>query len=436
MSDVRPTKTKRSIRRHLVAGLTAVFVLVGGIGGWAATVELAGAIIAPGHLVVESEVKTIQHPTGGIVAELLVKNGDQVEAGDILLRLDATQIRANLAIITKGLDELAARQAREEAEQNGLAEVVFPPELLARKNDSDVARQISGEQALFEMRGAAREGRKAQLRERIDQLKVEIEGLTAQETAKGREIELIHEELEGVRELFSKNLIQFGRVTALERDAARLEGERGQLVAAIAQTRGKIAETELQVLQVDHDMQAEVGRDLADIRAKYFELVERRAAAEDQLKRIEIRAPQRGRVHQLAVHTLGGVISAGEPVMQIVPVTDSLVIEANVQPGDIDQLFVGQPASVHFTAFNRRTTPDVFGEVSRISPNVTTDPTLGGSYYTIRISVPPQEIRRLGDVTLIPGMPVETFIETTPRTMLSYLTKPFSDQLQKAFRDS
>jgi HlyD family secretion protein len=436
MSDVRPTKTRRSIRRHLVAGLTAVFVLVGGIGGWAATVELAGAIIAPGHLVVESEVKTIQHPTGGIIDELLVKNGDQVEAGDVLLRLDATQIRANLAIITKGLDELAARQAREEAEQSGLAEVVFPPELLARRDDPDVARQISGEQSLFEMRGAAREGRKAQLRERIDQLEVEIEGLTAQETAKGREIELIHEELEGVRELFAKNLIQFGRVTALERDGARLEGERGQLVAAIAQTRGKITETELQVLQVDQDMQAEVGRDLADMRAKYFELVERRAAAEDQLKRIEISAPQRGRVHQLAVHTIGGVITAGEPVMQIVPVTDSLVIEANVQPGDIDQLFVGQSASVHFTAFNRRTTPDVFGEVSRISPNVTTDPTTGGSYYTIRISVPPHEIGRLGDVTLIPGMPVETFIETTPRTMLSYLTKPFSDQLQKAFRDT
>lgn len=431
-----PMETTRSIRRHLVAGLTTVFLLVGGLGGWAATVELAGAIIAPGHLVVESEVKTIQHPTGGIVAELLVKNGDQVEAGDVLIRLDATQIRANLAIITKSLDEVAARKAREEAEQNGSEDVAFPAELIARGEDPDVARQISEERALFGMRGIARESRKSQLRQRIDQLSVEIDGLEAQEQAKEREIELIQQELEGVRDLFSKNLIQFGRVTALERDAARLEGERGQLIAAIAQTRGKIAETELQVLQVDQDMQAEVGRDLADMRAKYFELVERRAAAEDQLKRIEIIAPQRGRVHQLAVHTINGVISPGEPVMLIVPVADSLEIEAMVQPGDIDQLFVGQPASVHFSAFNRRTTPDVIGEVSRISPDVTTDPRMGGSYYTIRIKVQEQELARLGDVTLIPGMPVETFIETTPRTMLSYLTKPFSDQLEKAFRDS
>src|SRR3954471_479904 len=302
-------KTRRSLRRALVGGAAVASLLAFGIGGWAATTELSGAVIAPGSLVVDSNVKKVQHPTGGVVGELRVRDGDHVKAGDVVVRLDDTQTRANLAIITKSLDELAARQARDQAERDGAKAVVFPAELLARAQDREVAQVLQGEQKLFEIRRAAREGQTAQLRERIAQLQEQIQGLADQVVAKKREIELIGQELTGVRELWQKKLIQITRVTALEREAARLEGERGALVSTMAQTKGKITETELQILQIEQDLRTEVGKDLAEIRAKTSELVEKKVAAEDQLKRVDIRAPQDGMVHQLAVHTVGGVIT-------------------------------------------------------------------------------------------------------------------------------
>src|SRR3954454_21728343 len=313
---------RRSTRGHLLAGVTLVVLLAGGVGGWAATTELAGAVIAPGNLVVETKVKKVQHPTGGVVGELRVRDGDEVKAGDVVVRLDDTVTRANLAIVVKSLDELSARQAREEAERDGANAPSFPAELLARRSDAEVARLVAGEQKLFETRRSARQGQKAQLKERIGQLQEQISGLNDQIAAKKREIALIGDELKGVRELWSKNLVQITRVTALERDAARLEGERGSLVSTIAQTKGKITETELQILQIDQDMRTEVGKDLAEIRSKFSELVERKISAEDQLKRIDIRAPQDGFVHQLNVHTVGGVVTQGEPLMVIVPEAD------------------------------------------------------------------------------------------------------------------
>src|SRR5215210_591944 len=236
---------RRSIRRHLVAGITLVVLLAGGVGGWAATTEFAGAVIAPGNLVVETNVKKVQHPTGGVVGELRVRDGDAVKAGDVVIRLDDTITRANLAIVVKSLDELAARQARLEAERDGTNAPSVAADLLARRSDPEVARLIAGEQKLFEARRSARQGQKAQLKERVGQLQEQIQGLNDQIAAKKREIGLIGEELKGVRELWQKNLVQVSRVTALERDAARLEGERGALVSSIAQTKGKITETEL-----------------------------------------------------------------------------------------------------------------------------------------------------------------------------------------------
>ena len=280
-------------------------------------------MIAQGQLVVDTSVKKVQHPTGGVVAELKVRDGNQVKAGDIVIRLDDTQTRANLAIVSKGLDELAARRAREEAELEGEDRISFPPELLARKDDPEVARLISGETKLFETRRKTREGLKSQLAERVSQSEEEIRGLSAQVASKEKQIEWIQQELEGVRDLWSKKLVQFNRVTSLERDQARLEGERGQLIASIAQSKGKIAETRIQILQIDQDMRTEVGKDLADIRGKTAELVEKRVAAEDQLKRVDIRAPQDGMVHQLDVHTVGGVVSAGQQIMLIVPAPTS-----------------------------------------------------------------------------------------------------------------
>jgi HlyD family secretion protein len=253
--------------------------------------------------------------------------------------------------------------------------------------------------------------------------------------AKASEIDLINQELEGVRELWRKKMIPITRLTALERDAARIQGERGALVATSAQAKGKITETQLQILQIDQDLRSEVSKELAEIRAKTSELIEKRVAAEDQLKRIDIRAPQDGRVHQLTVHTVGGVISAGEAIMLVVPGGDVLTVEARIAPNDIDQIQVGQHAVLRFSAFNRRTTPEINGEVGRVSADITQDQKTGTSFYTVRIMLPDSEIGRLSGARLVPGMPVEAFVQTGERTAISYLIKPMSDQVMRAWRE-
>jgi HlyD family secretion protein len=428
-------KALSSIRRHLFLALAVGFVLVGVIGGWAGTSEFAGAVIAQGQLVVDSSVKKVQHPTGGVIAELNVKEGDKVKAGDIVVKLDDTQTRANLQIVSKGLDELMARRAREEAELEGVDQIVFPADLIARRSDADVARMIAGEAKLFDTRRNSREGMKSQLTERVAQSQEEISGLIAQIESKDKQIDWIKQELLGVRELWEKKLVQFNRVTTLEREQARLDGERGQLVAATAQAKGKISEIKIQILQIDQDMRTEVGKDLADVRGKIAELVEKKVAAEDQLKRIDIRSPQDGMVHQLDVHTVGGVVQAGTPLMLIVPEADKLIVEAKVQPQDIDQLRVGQAAVLRFSAFNSRTTPELNGQVSVISADVTQDQKTSANYYTIRIAVSPEEIARLDGLKLVAGMPVEAFVQTTVRTVMSFFVRPFQDQIARSFRE-
>jgi membrane fusion protein, type I secretion system len=430
---------RSSIRRHLGLGLGVAVILAAGVGGWAGTAEIAGAVIAPGSLVVDSNVKKVQHPTGGVVGELLVRDGDQVKSGDPVVRLDETVTRANLAIVLKSLDEFAAREARFEAERDDEERLIFPEDLSARSSDPAVLRVLVGEQRFFELRRQARAGQKAQLNERIGQIQEQIRGLEEQIAGKAREIELINQELEGVRELWRKNLVPIARVMALDRDAARLQGERGALVASIAQARGKITETRLQTLQIDQDLRSEVSKELADIRAKTSELIEKRVTAEDQLKRIDIRAPRDGRVHQLAVHTVGGVINAGEPIMLIVPDSDVLTVEARIEPHNIDQIRVGQKAVLRFSTFNQRTTPEINGEVARVAADITQDQAKdqakGASFYTVRIMLPDSEIARLKGLKLVPGMPVEAFIQTGDRTAISYLVKPISDQLMKAWRE-
>ncbi|WP_020695103.1 HlyD family type I secretion periplasmic adaptor subunit [Reyranella massiliensis] len=429
-----PTSVQHSTRKPLILGLVAVALLVVGIGGWAAATQISGAVIAPGKLVVDSNVKKVQHPTGGVVGELLVKEGDRVQQGDVVVRLDGTQARSSLAVVNKALDELVARQARNEAERDGDKSVTFPADLVERKDDPEVARLMSGEQRLFEMRKAARDGQKAQLREQIQQLQLQIEGTQAQEAAKTKEVKLLMQELESVRVLWKQNLVQISRVTALERDAARLEGERASLIAAVAQGRGRIAELELKIHQIDQDLSTEVGKELAEIRAKKSELTERRVSAEDQLKRIDLVAPQDGRVFQRNVHTVGGVIQAGEPVMLIVPQTEALIVEAKVAPHDIDQIHIGQHAVLRFAAFNQRTTPELNGEVIHIGADVAQDDKATEPYYSVRVRVSDGELARLGGLQLLAGMPVEVFIQTTPRTVASFLVKPLTDQLARAFR--
>ena len=353
------------------------------------------------------------------------------------MRLDETQTKAANSVVTTNLDELIAQQARLEAERDVADHVVFPAAFVKRAQDpqSDAGRTMIAEQKLFELRREARDGKKAQLKERVAQLKKEIQGYIGQTTAKEREIALINKELEGVRELREKNLVPLTRLTALERDAARIEGERNQLIAATAQSEGKVTETGLQIIQVDQDLRSEVAKDLGETRAKISEFVERKVATDDQLKRTEIRAPQNGIVQQLTVHTVGGVVAAGDPMMLIVPDADVLIVEVKIAPQDIDQLYPGQAATLRFTAFNMRTTPEIKGSVSFISADITQDQRTGISYYVARIALDPSEVARLGDVKLIPGMPVIAFIKTSERTMLSYLTRPLRDQVERAFKE-
>lgn len=423
-----------SLIRHLLVGSAAVAVLLFIIFGWGTLTEISGAVIAPGKMVVDSNVKKVQHPTGGVVGELRVKDGDRVKKGDIVVRLDETQARTSLAIVTKALDEMEGRQARLEAERDGADKVTFPADFLARKDEPDVAQAMASEQRLFELRRSAREGQRQQLVEQIDQLKQQIAGNDEQIAAKTKEIDWNSQELGGVRGLWKDKLVPFSRVTTLERDNARLHGERGALTASVAQAKGRISEIQLKILQIDEDLRTEVGKELAEIRGKKAELTERRVAAEDQLKRIDLVAPQDGTIFQRSVHTVGGVIQAGEVLMLVVPDANELIIEAKVSPQDIDQIHAGQAAVVQFAAFNRRTTPELNGEVISIGADITTDDKRNESYYAVRIRIPDKEMARLDGLQPMAGMPVEVFIKTSPRTVVSYLTKPLREQFERAFR--
>ncbi|MCC6778662.1 MAG: HlyD family type I secretion periplasmic adaptor subunit [Hyphomicrobiales bacterium] len=427
--------TKRSIRLNILAGVALVTVLAGAVGGWAATTELSGALIASGSVVVDTNVKKVQHPSGGVIGELRVREGDLVRAGDVVARIDQTVTRANLAIVSKGLDELSARKARLASERDGAESVLFPGSLEARTNDPDVTQIMAGEQKLFDLRRTARAGVKAQLRQQSAQLVEEASGLSAQQKAKVREIALINNELEGVRELFKKNLVQINRLTQLEREATRLDGEQAQLLASIAQVRGKMAEIELKIVQIDQDLSSEVSKEMREIDGKIGEFIERKIAADDQLQRVDIRSPQDGTVFQLAVHTVGGVIAPGEAIMLIVPNADNLAVEAKVNPQDIEQVRLGQKSRLRFPAFNTATTPEIDSEVTRISADTSVDQRSGLSYYLIRVSVPAHQLARLGQSRLVPGMPVECFIQTGERTVMSYLLKPLRDQLARTFRE-
>jgi HlyD family secretion protein len=430
------TSASESIRRHILAGSILVGVLVIGLGGWASTAQISGALIAQGSIVVDTNVKKVQHPTGGVVGELFVRDGDHVKAGDILLRLDETVTRANLAIVNKGLIELYARKARLAAERDGADTMAVPAELANRQNEPEVKEAVGSERKLFDLRHQDRLGQKQQLQERITQLQQQISGLAAQQSAKDKGIALTEQELGGVRDLWQKNLVQLNRLTSLQRDEARLEGERGQIVAQSAEVKGKIAEIQLQIIQVDQDLSSDVAKEPRETDSKIGEYVERKVTAEDQLRRTDIRAPQDGIVFQSTANTVGGVIAAGDPIMIIVPESDNnLTVEVKVDPKDIDQVQFGQTVVLRFSSFNVRTTPEINGTVSRIAADTTTDQRTGQSYYLVRIGMPANELKSLGDVKLTPGMPVEAFIETGERTMMSYLIKPLHDQLMRAFRE-
>ncbi len=423
-----------AIRTHLIAGAAAAAFGFLGVGAWAAVAQLAGAVVAPGVVVVDSDIKKVQHPTGGIVKELLVRDGDFVKAGQVIVRLDDTLARSNLTIHVKRNDELLARQARLEAELAGVDRIVFPPQLTNHSSERNIALLLSAQERLFNIRREARAGQKAQLSERIAQLRQMVVGLEAQATAKDKEIGLVRKELEGIESLWQQNLVVFNRVVALRRELASAEGDTGQLAASIAEGKNKIAETELKILQIDQDLRSEVGTELATLRADLVICTQRKIAAEDVFARIEIRAPRDGLVHDMSVFTVGGVIAAGEEMMSIVPVNDTLDVLAKIPPESIDQVHVGQTAVLRFAVFDQRTTPEIDGTVMVVSADIVDDEKTKERYYSTRIAVPSQKLKELG-LKLLPGMPVEAFIRTDDRTVVSYLMKPFNDQINKAFRE-
>jgi HlyD family secretion protein len=432
---------RSAIRKLNLVGFAAIAAAAGGVGGWASTTDIAGAVIAPATLVVESDVKKVQHLSGGIVGEIHIAEGSRVEADQVLVRLDDTLTRATLGVVQSQLDLYVAREARLLAERDGLGAVVMSPGASSGPVRQAVESAIAGERQLFRSRREVLDGQRAQLGERIAQNREEIRGLAAQQQSKEKEIDYIAEELSGVEQLFAKNLVSIARLKQLQRDQARLQGERGQLIAEIARSRGKIAETELQILQLEQDFRTDVLKDLRETQAKVAELQERANAAEDELRRTVIRAPQAGIVYQLQVHTIGGVIGKGETIMQIAPHADPLVVEAKVAPQDIDQVAFGAPVRVRIGAGNRRTTPDLDGKVIVVSPDLMRETSTGSGgaptqpHYAVRISLSEASAEAVGDLRLVPGMPAEVYIRTQDRTPLTYLLKPLNEQFARTFRE-
>lgn len=429
------TSHDRQIRFYLLVGFLAVVGLVGGAGGWAALASLNGAVIAPGVIAVDTSPKRIQHLEGGVVGAVAIREGDLVKEGDLLLRLDDTLTRANLAVVDGQLISLSARRARLDAERNDASSVAAPAAIAGRSGGTAVKAAFTGERNLFDARRRGREGKVAQLNERVRQTELEASGLTAQIDAKGGELALIGLELVDVEMLAAKGLVPAPRVTALRREKTRIEGERGQLVAEVARAKGRISETGLQILQVDQDLRTEIAKELRETEMQIAELTEKKVAAEDRLKRIEIRSPRAGYVNQLAVHTIGGVVASSEVLMWIVPKEDALTIEARIAPNDIDQMFIGQEAVVKFSGLNHRTTPELTGVVERIAADLTREKDSGSSYYAVRVKLPEDQLARLGVAKLIPGMQAEVFVQTSARTALNYMTKPLIDQFHHAMRE-
>lgn len=424
---------ERGLRSRIWIALGLVVLLIAVVGGWAANAGLAGAVIASGQLMVDSNTKKVQHPSGGVVGEILVKNGDFVKSGDIVMRLDDTQTRAQLGIVTSQIREMIARQARLRAERDGLDEVSFPAGY--EKRGLAERRIADGERRYFNARRDTIASEAQQLRERIGQLAQEISGLTAQRDAKARELKLVRTELKRVEDLYARRLTPVTRVLSMQRDEARIDGELGALISRIARARGQISEIDIQILNLEKNQRSEAQRELRDIEARVAELRERQVAAEDMLSRVDIRAPITGVVHDLSVHTVGGVVNAAEPLMLIVPLDERLVIEARVRPADIDQVSVGQLAMLRFTAFNQRTTPQIEGRVALVGADVSADASANTTFYRVRIRAAEGELSKLADVRLVAGMPVEVFIQTDQRSALSYIMKPVTDQFKRAWRE-
>lgn len=430
--------TKRfPVTRPMGIGLLALLLLVGGFGSWAALTNISGAVIASGQIEVDQNRQVVQHPDGGVILEILVDEGDFVEADQLLLRLDPSDLKSELAIVEGQLFELMARRGRLEAERDGRNEAEFAPLLLeVAARDKNIAAQVEGQRQLLQARSASVAQEIDQLQKRRSQIINQIEGIEAQRVALRNQLDLITEELASQQELLDKGLAQASRVLALQRESARLSGQVGELTASRAQAEGRITEIEIEILKLDTRRREEAISTLRDLEYRELESAEKRRAILQRLDRLDIRTPVSGIVYGLQFYTPRSVIRPADPVLFLVPQDRPLVIAAQVSPIHVDQIFVGQDVTLRFSTFDQRTTPELFGTVAQVSADAFTDETSRSSFYRVEIDVNEGELDRLPEGSkLLPGMPVETFIRTRDRTPLAYLVKPLADYFTKAFRE-
>lgn len=434
MSDA---KKRFSTGGPMTLGLITLLVLVGGFGGWAALTNISAAIIAGGQIEVDQNRQVVQHPDGGVVGEILVEEGDMIELDQILIRLDGSRMRSELAIIEGQLFEILARRARLEAERDGADSLIFDPLLIeATAWRVEVQGLMEGQQRLFEARGESIAQEVDQLQKRRGQIGNQVEGIEAQRTALSQQLSLIERELTDQQSLLDRGLAQASRVLGLQREQARLSGQMGELAAQKAQAEGRITEIDIEVIKLSTQRREEAITRLRDLQFNELELKEQRRALIERLDRMDIRAPVSGVVYGLQIFTPRSVVRPADPVMFIVPQDRPLVIAARVDPTNIDQISVGQEVNLRFTALDQRTTPELTGKVNLISADAFTDENQGISYYRAEIILSEGEQAKLPEgVTLIPGMPVEAFIRTADRTPIAYLVKPFTDYFAKAFRE-
>lgn len=433
MTD-RSTQASQSLRRHQRFGAFMLFLLVAGLGGWSALASISGAVIAPSTVVVESNAKQVQHLEGGIVAEIKVKDGQQVKAGDVLIRLDQTETRASLGILDAQLNELLARLARLRAERDGADTITFNDVIKLSVTSTELEKARKGQLKLFASRKKTVASEKEQIEQRVKQLNEEIRGLQSQKKSRRNQLRFLKDELIGLRSLANDGFVPKSRLLALERQAADLEGERGQYTADMARARGRIAEVKVQAAQSESERRNETLTELRNVQANVAELLERRRTATSRLARINILAPRDGYVHNLSVHTVGGVIPPRDPIMSIIPEQDALELEARVDPSDIHRVFDGQSVVVRFSSLDASRTPELTGAVSRVPAASTQADGQTPPFYVVRVSIADGELAKLNGQALKPGMPAEVYIETGDRKAIAFLLKPFMDALPRIFR--
>ena len=429
------SSNKWSARRPILVGLVALLLVAGGLGYWSYSVQISGAVIASGTIEVQGDRKTVQHPDGGVVGEILVEDGDSVSAGDVIIRLDGTLLKSALAVVEGQLFEVMARQARFAAERDGAVEITFPGELLEAAGRPDVSETMEGQRRLFLARRNTLEGRKALLSERVRQIDSQVEGTNAQIASLSKQHNLIGKELADYERLFNSGLATQARLLSLRREEARLEGQLGELNSRVAQLRGVAAEIEIERLNLDSDLREIAISELRDLEFQAVELRERVLSTSERLTRLEVRAPVDGIIHDSKINTIGAVISKGDVLLYVVPRGLELVINSRIPANSIDEVSLGQTATLRFPAFNMRNTPEVEGIVTRVSADAFVDQTTNASYYSAEIMPTEDEVSGLEGLTLVPGMPVEAFIMTGARTPLSFLVKPLADYFERAFRE-